>query len=1071
MKRLTQYLFALILLSALAVVYQNTLVPLIQPPVAESIPIKPAQSLRMDASLTDLFPEGSWQRGSCKVLQTADGMLLFEKWEQTSSDQWKLWPISVVMGRGMSSNKSTEPLILEANQGAEIKFSASLDVMSGGAPPIERGRMIGDVHLYRKAPQSNTGEESTNRTAGRNIDLVTSNVGIDKRKIWTTDSITMQVGGARLVGSDLTIHFARDPSKGGGDAHSIMDRMELIYLDELTLPLSQSQSVNPSANDKGTVSIGCKGRIEYDFALDHLTLSDSVALVHHSASGFIDRFDCDQLQLWLNDPANQSIVRNGPLDWVNKLTAVGKSSENRPANAVLPSFDTSISADNIMLDARTGKLRASGQQGIRLRRGSIWAGLAGINYDFDPTRPQLIGTLSVLGAGIVKIDDPKISIKEARWNTSLQVRPRGMPSINDLDVDIDINVDGDFAAEFVDGGTFKADSLHAILTPEKARKAPGAVNLSRSGQAETTLVPSEFNVTGNVEVNTSAIIAETDFLRLLFVSEADPVRKTLGGPTSAPSPLRQWVSQPTPESMSQPGSQIAGSKPMEVPAARPRPFMRGDTIQAVLRRNTAGLSAKSLRVEGNVQVKHSLATADAMMPVELSADLLRLLDGAGDDVLELTSSPEQPARFDIGDGFFIGRIIQVRPTENMIWIPESGQFQIPTQVLPTGLAKGVNDQSTNTDNMIRWARPPYCRWQGEMTFDGRSIELSDGIDITATMIRAREQWDFNVKGDRLKVNLSDGVSLSDFGSLKNAEIQSIAIQQSDARPVLVKAMQRAGDGALEAKHLIQAAELTMFPGSELSGTKVPGSKVSGAMSPNATAASIDTAQTASNVGGGRLLGSGPGWYRGWMPSQRSNSRGPLRSDATATMIDDADRPLTGIHLTFNNAMEADMQARRLTFGRGVRIGMKPVSHWDDAFSAADMNTLAIDESTMDCEQLQLALEPAGPSSLGGSQASMPWQVQAISGIILRTKSDRGLLETTANRASYAASKDLFTLFGTPNRPAVIKQFTPAGQLRINMAVKSAVVRPSTMMIESMEMKSVNMATPANLAKPKPGSYR
>ncbi|KAA1258548.1 hypothetical protein LF1_10680 [Rubripirellula obstinata] len=1040
MKRLTQYLSALILLSALAVVYQNTLVPLIQPPVAESIPIKPAQSLRMDASLTDLFPEGSWQRGSCKVLQTADGMLLFEKWEQTSSDQWKLWPVAVVMGRGMSSKKSSEPLILEANQGAEIKFSASLDVMSGGAPPIERGRMIGPVHLYRKASEGVPGK-SNSEEAGRTIDLLTSNVGIDKRKIWTTDSITMQVGGARLVGSDLTIHFARDPSKGGGDAHSIMDRMELFYLDELTLPLSQAQSVDPSSPDKGIVSIGCKGRIEYDFALDHLKLSDSVSLVHQSSTGLVDRFDCDRLQLWLNDPANQSLVRSGPLDWVNKLIAVGKSEENRPAMAVLPSFDTSITADEIMLDSRAGKVRASGQKGIWLSRGPIWAGLAGLDYDFDPTRPQSIGTLSVLGAGVVKIDDPKIAVKQAHWNNSLQVRPRGMPTIDNLDVDIDINVEGDFEAEFVDGGTFKADSLHAILTPEKVQPAPGAVNLNSSGQAETTLVPSEFNVTGNVEVDTSAIIAKTDFLRLLFVSEADPVQKTLGREEAKPSPLRQWVSQPTPESMSQADSQSGGA--MEVPAARARPVMRGDSIQAVLRRNTAGLSAKSLRVEGNVQVDHSLATADAMMPVRLSADRLRLLDGAGDDVLELTSSPEQPARFDIGDGFFIGRTIQVRPTENMIWIPESGEFQIPTQVLPTGMANSDPTQAENTANDIRWSRPPYCRWQGEMTFDGKSILLSDGVDITATMIRAREQWDFNIKGDRLKVNLADGVSLSDFVSLKNAEIQSIAIQQSDARPVLVKAMQRAADGALEAKHLIQAAELTMLPGQ----------------------ADVTAPQS------GTLIGSGPGWYRGWMPSRKPTTSGPLRSDATATMIDDADRPLTGIHLTFNNAMEADMQNRRLTFGRGVRIGIKPVSHWDDAFSAAEMNTLAIGESTMDCEQLQLAMEPAAPTSYGRPGAPMPWQVQAISGIILRTRSERGLLETTANRASYAASKDLFTLYGTPNRPAVIKQFTPAGQLRINMAVKSAVVRPSTMMIESMEMESVNMATPANLSRPKPGSYR
>jgi hypothetical protein len=1029
MNRLKHYLTALSLLTAVSVIYQNTFVPLIQPVSSESIPMKPAQSLRVDASLTDLFPAGSWQRGSCKVLQTADGMLLFENWEQTSGDQWKLWPVSVVIGRGMSSKKSAEPMILEANEGAEIKFSASLDVMSGGAPPIERGRMIGPVHVFRKSIDDPTDTNADQRT----FDLKTSNVGIDRRKIWTTDAITMQVGGAKLAGSDLTIHFAADPSKSHGNGHSIMDRMELFYLDQLTMPLGKA------SEDEGTVSILCNGRVEYDFALDHLTLSDSVSLVHQDPTGIVDRFDCDRLQLWLNDPTNESIVRSGPMDWVNKLVAVGDSSEGRPAAAELPTFDTSISADNILLDARAGKIRASGTQGIRLRRGAIWAGLVGIDYDFDPTRPQAIGTLSITGAGVVKIDDPKIAIKEARWQDSLRVRPRLLANLDQFDTDLDIHVEGDFSAEFIDGGRFSADKIHAILSPQPADSAI-TDPLPREPKSAITLVPSEFNVTGNVVVDTSALVAKTDFLRLLFVSEPDPNPRgqKLQPSQASTSPLRQWVSQPTPES-------IHDDRPVEVPPARSRPILRGDSIQAILRRNTSGLSAKSLHVEGNVKVNHSLSTADSVLPVELSADRLRLLDGVGDDVLELTSSPRQPARFDIGDGFFVGRTIQVRPSENMIWIPESGEFQIPTSVLPGGLLPGdnvaVQATTTNVRPAITWSRPPYCRWQGEMTFDGRSILLSGGIDITATMIRDREQWDFDVNGDRLDVRLLQNVSLSDISSVKSAQIESVAIKQSDQRPVLIKAVQRAGDGAMESKHLIRAAELTMVPGE------------------------AGLAQTA-----GRLVGAGPGWYRAWMRSNQSNRSGQTGYQADSTMMDDVSQPLTGVHLTFNRSIDADMLARRLRFGDGVRVGIKNVRHWDDVFSATEMNELGMDESTLDCEQLQLSL---GPTSMpiGYGTSTMPWEIQALTGIVLRTRAERGLLETTANRASYAASKDLFTLQGSPKRPAIIKQFTPEGQLRINMAVKSAVVRPSTLTVESMEMESVNMAAPANLTRPRPGQFR
>ena len=429
------------------------------------------------------------------------------------------------------------------------------------------------------------------------------------------------------------------------------------------------------------------------------------------------------------------------------------------------------------------------------------------------------------------------------------------------------------------------------------------------------------------------------------------------------------------------------------------------------------------------------------MPVQLSADRMRLLDGAGDDVLELTSSPENPARFDIGDGFFIGRTINVRPSENIIWIPEAGEFQIPTDILPTGIANASQPET------IKWTHPPYCRWQGEMMFDGHTIVLSDGVDITAAMLNGREPWEFRMEGDQLKVNLWEDVALSDFGSLRDAKVQSISLIQSGQRPVMVHALQRAADGVLEAKHLLQAQQLTLLPGAE-----------------EATAASNGNGAAST----GKLVGSGPGWYRGWMPAKDS---GAMKMDPRATMIDDAQRPLTGVHLTFNDAMDANLKTRSLNFSRGVRVGIKAVSHWEETFQADQMDSLAVDETTLDCDQLQLTLEPRSQSRYVAAPAAMPWEVQAISGIVFRTRSDRGLFETTASRVSYAASKDMFTLYGAPSRPAVIKSFAPDGTPRSDSSVRSAVIRPRTMTFESIEFESVNLATPANFAKPQPGSYR
>ena len=255
--RLTHYTTALIFLSAMSVIYQNIVTPWMQPPHVDRVRTLDRRIVRNDELLNDLFAEGTWQRGQCKQLQTSDGMLLFQDWQQIDDDQWKLWPVTVVIGRGMSGVKEGIPVIIDAPQGAEIKFTRTLDVMSGGAPPIERGRMIGAVHIYRRNKLQQQ----------RSLDLRTANVGIDNRKIWTTETIDMKVGEARLLGRDLTLHLSGPTGASAGSNPTVLDRMELIYLDELVMPL-QRGGLWKRETDPGTENIGTENtgyNVSYQF--------------------------------------------------------------------------------------------------------------------------------------------------------------------------------------------------------------------------------------------------------------------------------------------------------------------------------------------------------------------------------------------------------------------------------------------------------------------------------------------------------------------------------------------------------------------------------------------------------------------------------------------------------------------------------------------------------------------------------------------------------------------------------------------------------------------------------------
>jgi hypothetical protein len=89
-------------------------------------------------------------------------------------------------------------------------------------------------------------------------------------------------------------------------------------------------------------------------------------------------------------------------------------------------------------------------------------------------------------------------------------------------------------------------------------------------------------------------------------------------------------------------------------------------------------------------------------------------------------------------------------------------------------------------------------------------------------------------------------------------------------------------------------------------------------------------------------------------------------------------------------------------------------------------------------------------------------MEAISGVVFRTRNERGLLEGTASRASYSSVKDLFTVLGAPNQAALFRQTLPDGSAGPEGAVRSMTIRPKSMKVESAVVERLNMASPNTL---------
>ncbi|MEM9589610.1 MAG: hypothetical protein AAGA03_20170, partial [Planctomycetota bacterium] len=523
------------------------------------------------------------------------------------------------------------------------------------------------------------------------------------------------------------------------------------------------------------IEIACRGRIEYDFAMDRLVLSDDVSLTHHTPLPEHDQFDCQRLTVDLREPNNRDLPRESPTDWLRNITA-----EGLPAIARLRTRDSEIAANTIQLDAQGGWLRATGPRGIGLRVGLFGATLRQLEYQFDTANPKAAGRLIADGPGRMISQDPQQSIKEVRWNSHLELRPAPTDAADQHGTKrqpMELLVDGGIDATFTDQGSATAESIRGLVIADSRNKP-------------MQFIPQRFTAAGAVAIDTSKLAVQTKRLAVDFVETAQP--KAINSDEDTSGVMRTWVAQP-----------VSTRTTTVKPIARSRPTVRGDTIAVQMARG-GDWEVQDLSVNGNVQLNHQLEARGKTLLANLEGQKLRLGTVDGQDILYLGSGPEAPARLKLADGYFVGPEIQIWLDLNIVQINQAGEFQLPTEMLPRAISLGaVAEQDSQAASNVVWKTPPRCRFEGGMSFDGRRVLLNGGVLIDAEFTHQQQPWTISMRGESLIALLDSSVQLRDMQSLRQAVIQSITLVESQAYPVVVEAEQRSSDGVKEAKHVLQ----------------------------------------------------------------------------------------------------------------------------------------------------------------------------------------------------------------------------------------------------------------------------
>lgn len=1055
----TDYLIALTVCLCAALGYRMIAVPLIEPTTGPVVEIHNGMQKLTGPDLGHVFAADSWQMNSPKVLQAEWGWLLFQNWQQDAPDRWRVAPVSIVMKARNDSNGKTPdgPIVLSAPEGAVIEFAEPLNMISGATPAIKGGQLLGEVHIYNqstnpetKNPESHYQIESHPSTDV--FDLVTSNVRIDNRQIRSAEAVHLNVGGAKIIGRDLTIKLAAGgtlPTSVDGPL-SVLDSLELIYLDELTVPLPEGPLWQPQTNTTtataqgptapvfksvstkttesaspfkdAKLAVACDGRVVFDFPTFTLRMNQRVELRHYWDVDQYDSFACRSLEIQLvnqfqgkqrlaglsGKPVELSETEN-PMgriqQFLRKISASGA-----PIQADVSSLDCRLTTATIDFDALRGTLAMSGGgDTIDMEYGGIHMAVPNLNYELDATELTELGKLVIDGPGRITVAKVDIPLRSFAWQDSLQILPQEIGHL--------LWITGAVEGRMRDGGFVIADDLLADFsiidessTEKETVRLPGGQE--SAGSRELRL--NKLRARGNVQVDTSQLAAQTDVLLVMFEHLVGIEKVQATAESSADGPRlnpaagprqRLWINDPENESNSSSGLVSTGSSKV-VPVAKPRPSLSGGAITANLVMANNEVIAQDLSVLKNVRLQHELQTKSDRLPLVYTGDSLRLITGSGDDRVQIAGTP---ARIDLGSGFFEGPLVIISGLENRVTIRDYGTFQIPMDIMPAGQGQAA-----------KWITPPTCQFRGELTFDGQLVEINDDVRLTGRVAVGKEQevWNIDATAPKLELILDRAVQVTKPTDAKAAAVKRVSLV-GEQKEVLLMATKFDSQGQPIGHHILNNPRLDFYAAT------------------------------------GQLLGKGPGWYRSWTPTQEDS---PMRSIAPPGS-------LLAVHLIYNGRLDGNLSDRQLGFERGVRIGMSAVEDWSTNIDAATMSQLSLNQGTVDCDRLQLGVA-ATRTNMG--QQKLPWEIQALGGVAFRMLTERGLIDGTAARAAFDAGNDLFVLEGSPTSDAVVRNTSLTGQPLMHVNMLSFTLRPETLEINTLVRGATMNQLPEQLSGQRSG---
>ncbi|MCC9607562.1 hypothetical protein LOC68_12120 [Blastopirellula sp. JC732] len=949
------------------VMYAVAVVPWIEPNLrrvdtTDQTYIKPDIVGQQKEFLAKFFPEGSWQLGRTKVLESKRIMLLMRDFKELEFDEngnkqpnrLKLEPVTILV---FSTDDRQErinepPLILEGKE-AILNFS-ELNLSFGKIGDLNGGTLAGDVTIRREpsSPQARNG-----------IAIKTRDVEMHPGWIETKAPIQFRYGGSSGSGRHL-IAKLDETSKKPGQKPSAVGGLQSLQLNHVDRVLIASQGglndpIGPSAGaqqaNAAPLEITCNGPFLFDAAHKIASFRERVVVTRPTEATTPDQLRGDLIEVYFTEEDEEKVAQTGgkPADdsksmgklKVQRLVAVGQ-----PATLQAPSAGARATAQQFIYDVIRRRIEASGDQTTELAKDQWVVRSPNVQYEMAENNRDL-GRLWAAGPGTFSgqlgKDNKAGDAVRVGWRDQLRVEPNEAGEhVMTLAGDVSAGVDG--------RGQIQADNLYIWIR-----------SLSIPGKRDKQLLADRMHANGRVDIRSPQLNGQTKELKAWFqypelnaaqnldqpneqsVTLVRPGSNVVSpSPPSNPSGMNVSLNRNEQPQMLPPIAFGGESEPNKEPTTK---FdMQGDLIQLVFMRLAERMLVENATISGHVEVKETSSTEPNKPPLVVTGDVIQI---------EHASSPNAYAHVVGAPGMISGRGIQLfsnhlqmDQARNRVFSQGPGELLLPMDRDFEGRKLALPEIYTVT-------------WQGSLEVIGDRIIFDRNIAVRGRPMQFQkgqlglvtEQRQLNT--GRMEVVLDQPVEFRQLGKSRNPSVRRIECKQGF----------NAYNPTVEFGKLISIDEM------------------------RADNLSIDQVT-------GDIVVSGAGAAR----STRIGFRG---FDATMQQGPSPAPPsnqLTFVEVNFRQGVLGNIHRRQISF-RDVHPAIYgPINNWGEAIAPNSLQGLRENDVELACEELTIA-QLASPSGT----------TQSIELIANGNANVRGrLYSATGERFTYSNEKQMIVLHGS-----------------------------------------------------------